>query len=743
MSEAKATADGRIRTYCRMCDPQCGLIATVKDGRVVKIEGDNTHVLSSGHLCPKSVAAADVMYDPDRILKPLKRIGGPGEFVTVTWDDAMTDITRRLIQVRSSFGSTSFATFLGNPPSHGFATALWFAGLQATLGVKWRYAVNSDDAASRLMANALLFGTTSILLKPDLWRCDFLIIIGANPYVSNGSLVCEPHLRDALSATVARGGRVVVIDPRRSETAQHFEHVPVRPGTDAFLLIGMVLATLEAGLTDQAFLASRTSGFEKLTSGLAVFSIEECAERSGVGTDVIRSLACDFARAKRGAIYGRVGTCQQRFGTLNNFLQDVLNTVSGKIDSVGGMVPGWDAMEAARPSTSSSGPGFGRAPTRVFGHPDIAGMHPSTSLAPDIVTEGPEQVRALMTLGCNPVLSSAGGGAALAAALEKLDLHFSLDLYVNETNRHAHYILPVAHMYERADMPLSYTSMMLRPSLWYSEAVTPPLGEAREEWQIMQEIAQRMGFGGAYASRWMRMLAKWGVEIKPETLADIKIRNSVVGDGFGLRPRGLNLRKLRRRYPNGIQFCKDLPVGRLWDRIQTVDQKIDLAPQCILTELQLLKRHQSNPAFPLRLIGMREIRSINSWLHNVARVMPVNRRQWAHLHPKDASDCGVEDGEDVLIFSETGQVQMPVKVTDEVAPGTVAIPHGWGHNGGWRVANAVAGTNSNILASGDRADIERLAGMSILTGIPIRISAASTRTGASPATGQVKPAPGC
>ncbi|MEA3020593.1 MAG: hypothetical protein QOI47_2117, partial [Actinomycetota bacterium] len=423
-----------LTTYCRICDPQCGLIATVEDGRLVKVRGDRDHVHSKGFVCTKAQAMVEVTYDADRLLQPMKRVGGPGEFEPVGWDEALGDIADRLTAIRHRHGAAAFATFLGNPPVIDYATAIWFAGFRAALGVRWAYAIGSEDTASRMAANALLYGSVALMPVPDLWRTHFVLILGANPVVSKGSLVSVPQFREALDSVVQRGGRVVVVDPRRSETASHFEHVPVLAGTDTYLLLGILHTLVSEDLVDHEFLAAHTTGYDRLVELVEPFDADTAAAACRVPSAHIRELARAFAAAPSGVVYGRTGTCTQRFGTLNNLLQDLVMILTGNVENEGGLLFGWGPIDFAKFAEKGGFATYASDRSRVTNMPDVASMFPSTSLVPDITTPGAGQVRALMTLGCNPVLSSAGGGAELEAALEELELHFSLDLYVNETN---------------------------------------------------------------------------------------------------------------------------------------------------------------------------------------------------------------------------------------------------------------------------------------------------------------------
>lgn len=711
-----------VATYCRICEPQCGLLATVVDGRLVGVRGDPDHVHSRGFVCAKAAGMIDVTYDPDRVLAPLRRTGGPGEFEPVGWEEALADIADRLTGIRRRYGASAFATLIGNPPAFNSGTAVAYAGFARTLGVKWRYSINSEDASARMVANAFLYGSVAALPKPDLWRTHFALVLGANPLVSKGSLVSEPRIREALDGVRARGGRVVVVDPRRTETARRYEHLPLRAGTDTLLLLGLLHTLVAEDLVDHAFRDRHTTGYERLVALISGFSPERSSPACGVPAGEIRALARAFSAAPSGVVYGRTGTCTQRFGTLNNWLQDLLMVLTGNVERAGGLLFGGALVDFVTLSERAGFATYGRVPTRVTGLPEVFGLHPSTSLVPDIVTPGEGQVRALMTLGSNPVISSAGGGPPLEAALGRLDLHCSLDLYVNETNRHAHYILPVTGMYERDDVPLAALGLSLRPSIWATEAVIEPRGGARHEWEILDEIARRMGYGGAYPVAPLRWLARLGLRPRPRTLIDTLIRTSAAGDWYGLRRSGTSIGNLTRHHPHGKALRAGLPVGRLRDHLRTPDRRIALAPPELVAEIEQVGRTAwEDPAYPLRLCGMREVRSHNSWMHNSPRLMPGSRRHRALVSPADAGRAGLADGDVALISSASGSVQVAVEITDDMNPGTIALPHGWGHHGGWGRANTAGGVNSNLLASSDPADLERLAGMSILNGIPVRL----------------------
>jgi formate dehydrogenase len=688
---------------------------------LVSVRPNQQNPLSQGFMCPKPKGVVDVTYDPDRVLQPLRRTGAPGQFETVSWDEALTDISRRLNALLAARGGRAVAGFIGNPPFFNYSAPLALDGFLAAIKSPWKYCINAEDAASRLAANAILYGSSAYILKPDLWRTHFAVVIGANPLVSHGSLVNEPLMKEALDRIVERGGRVIVVDPRRSETARRFEHIPLNGGSDTWFLLGLVNVLLTEGLVNHSFVRAHTQGLEELNRLVFGIPVARCAEECGVGADVITALARDLAAAPSAVIYGRTGTCTQLFGTLNNLLQDFALALTGNIDRPGGWLFGWGPVDFARFCQIAGLDTFGKHRTRVRGMPDVMGMLPSQGLPDDILEPGLDQIRALVTVGGNPAHTS-GAANRMAEALESLDLFFAFDLYVNETNKHAHYVLPVPTFFEREDFPLAFIGNMLRPTVFATEAVITPAGEVRSEWDVLNEVTRRIGRGGTYSVAPLRWLAKAGVRMKPRTMADFLFRTSAVGDWYGLRRGGLSWAKLVKHHPNGKQLRSDLPTGLLESKLRTKDKRIPLAPPELRSELARLQAVRRDHRFPLRLIGRREHRTHNSWLHNVERLVETGRRQRALVNPVDAAAIGLQDGETVVISSKSGSISLTAKIITDVRAGTVSVPHGWGHHGGWQHANAAGGGNYNSLVSSETEDIEALAAMSVLNGIPIRIS---------------------
>ncbi|WP_348692068.1 molybdopterin-dependent oxidoreductase [uncultured Nocardioides sp.] len=723
-----------VSTYCRICEPLCGMIATVEDGRLISLRPDDEHPLSQGYACPKGLAFPEVQHDPDRVLHPLRRVAGgaPGEFEQVSWDEALDDIAARLRALLDTHGGGSVGQFFGNPVGFNITGTLWAGALMTALGTGHQYSVGSQDINSRYVASKLLYGSISQVPFPDLRGTDLLLVLGANPLVSRASGVRAPRVKEHLSAIVAGGGRVVVVDPRRSETAKAFEHVSIEPDGDAFLLASLIQVLDEEGLVDQAAVARQAVGAETLLAAVEPFTPEATVARTGIDPDVVRTLARELAAAPRAAVYGRTGTCLGEHATLVSVLIDALALLTGNLDREGGVLLGQAVVPFEETAEQAGRLGYDTQRSRIGGFPDVMGTWPAAIMADEITTPGEGQLRALFVLAGNPVLSSVDG-PGLAAALEQLDLMVALDLYVNETNQHADYVLPATTWLEREDVPFAIVASSPWPHVQHTPAVLEPAGEARQEWEVFDEIARRAGislFLPSWAAPLTRPLGalarRVGVRMTPWTLVDLLLRTGPHGDRFGLRRGGLSLKRLRAER-HGVM----LPPAR-GDRLAEVVRhphgRVDLAPVQLVAEWDRLRSAlevEPDPAYPLRMIGLREMRSQNSWMHNSPTLMKGrNRRHAARIHPDDAAAAGVVDGDTVRLTSAVGVIETVALLTDEVRRGTIACPHGWGHAAGWTVANAAGGANTNELASARVEDVEFLAGMARLNGIPVRLEAA-------------------
>ena len=718
-------------TFCRICEPLCGMVATVEDGELTRLRPDADHPLSRGFACPKGIAFAEVHNDPDRVRHPLRRTAD-GSFERVSWYEAMGDIVARMRRVHDEHGADGIGWYFGNPGAFSYSHTIWVAAFMQMLGSRHLFTAGSQDVNNRFVASELLYGTAIAAPIPDLARTDLLVVVGANPLVSHGSVLSAPRIKDELHGIVDRGGRVVVVDPRRTETARAFEWLPVRPDADAFLLLSLLHVLFEDGLADATALATQARGADELRALTLRFAPEATAERTGVPASEVRSLAAALASTPRAAVYGRTGTCLGRSGTLTTLLLDVVNLVAGNLDREGGAmfgslgVPGERLLTALAMKLTPLRTGARR--TRIGDFPTVLGSEPAALMAKEITTPGPGQVRALFVSAGNPVLS-VPNGTELEEALESLDLMVSIDLYMNETSSHADYVLPATTMYEREDFPVQFQELLTTPFRHATEKVVEPAGEARQEWEVIEELMRGMWRRSpvmAARELYRRALGPLAPKVlEPRALIATLVRLADGGDRFGLRRGGLTLGRLVSEHPHGKVLAPHLSAGRLRDVVVHGDRRVHLDAPEIAAEVRRLGECRDDPAFPLRLIGLRELRSENSWMHNAPLLMRGGRTHAARMHPDDAAAAGLTDGDTVRLSSAHGAIETLVKVTDEVMPGVVAVPHGWGHkgSGGWRTANAAGGANVNLLMSSDPADVEPLAGMAHLNGVPIRAEA--------------------
>ncbi len=705
-------------TYCRICEPLCGLVATVQDGELVKLRPDREHPLSRGFACPKGIAMTAVQNDPDRVTHPLRRMPDGG-FARVSWDEALGDIADRLRSVLERHGGDSVGWYFGNPSAFSYSHPIWVKGFMDAIGSHHLYSAGSQDVNNRFVASALLYGSPLVVPIPDLARTDHLLIVGANPLVSHGSVLSAPRIKDELHALVARGGRVVVVDPRRSETAREFEHVAIRPDADAWMLLSMLQVIFAEGLEDTRAIAAQSRGADALRTLVSAHPPEATEPRTGIPADVVRVLARDLATAGHAAVYGRTGSCLGRHGTLVSFLLDALNLVTGNLDREGGAIFGTGPIQIEDLLHRIGAASYAKFHSRVGGLPEVLGSLPATLMAKEMTTPGRGQMRAFFVSSGNPVLS-VPDGEELEQALDGLELMVAIDLYVTETTRHADYVLPATTFLEREDLPSAFLTFHTKPFVQWTEPVLAPRGEARQEWQIIDELARRIGT--TPASVWpLRALGRLGLRLSPARLIDLALRLGPRGDLFGLRRGGLSIARLRER-PHGMVLGDHHPVGVLKKKVFHRDKRVHLDPAEIIAEVRTLEQRATpDPDYPMLLIGLRELRSHNSWMHNAEPLMRTRAPHAARVHPADAAAYGLGDGDTCRIVSAQGEIELPVRATDELARGTVAVPHGWGHSGGWRRAVAAGGVNVNRLASSDPASLERLAGMAHLNGIPVRL----------------------
>jgi anaerobic selenocysteine-containing dehydrogenase len=739
---AEATTRTAYRT-CPLCEAACGLELTVRDERVVTVRGDREHVFSHGFLCPKGATFGQLCDDPDRLRGPLVRRGD--QHVEAGWDEAFQAVEAGLRPVIERYGPDAVAFYAGNPNVHTMAGGLYLSPLLRAVGTRNIFSASTVDQMPKHVSCGYLYGNALAIPVPDVDRTDFLLMLGANPWESNGSLATAADFPGRLQAIQARGGRFVVVDPRRTRTAEHAdEHLFIRPGTDAYLLFGIVHTLYEEGLVDLGGLAGQVTGVEEVGELARGFAPERVAAVCAVPAGRIRGLARELAAAPTAAVYGRIGTCTVEFGTLTSWLVDVVNVLTGNLDRPGGVM--FPMAAHLRPgSGTGGGKGFrvGRWHSRVRGLPEVKGELPVATLADEIETPGDGQVRALVTVAGNPVLSTPNS-ARLDRALGGLDFMVSVDPYLNETTRHADVVLPPTDATRKGHYDFSFLGLAVRNFAAYSPPVLPPDPAGMDECDILARltlIATGQGAGADPATLHDAMLgqaldrvaAAAGVsaaDLRPlvtgdhpaERLLDVALRTGAYGDAFGARPDGLSLARLLAD-PHGVDLGPLRP--RIPEVLRTPSGTVELAAPPIAADVERLRAALDRPHDDLVLVGRRHLRSNNSWMHNVPALVKGRDRCTLQVHPADASRLALADGADARVMSRAGAVSARVEVTDRVMPGVVSLPHGWGHDlPGTRmpVAAAHPGVNSNVLT--DEFAIDVLSGNSVLNGIPVEIKPA-------------------
>jgi anaerobic selenocysteine-containing dehydrogenase len=705
---------------CTLCEATCGVAIEVEGDRVVSIRGDDADPFSQGYICPKATALADLHEDPDRLRTPMIREGETWR--AASWDEALDLVARRLSEIQAQHGKDALAVYQGNPTAHNLGLLTFAQVALRKLGTRNCFSATSVDQLPHMLAALLMFGDALMMAVPDVDRTDFFLCLGGNPLVSNGSIMTAPDMKRRLKGVRARGGRVVVVDPRRTETAEIADqHLFIRPGTDALLLLSMIHVIFAERLAKPGRVGQFMDGLSELEAIAREYAPETTALATGIAPDDVKQLARDFARAK-GVAYGRVGLCTNEFGGLAAWLVYALNLVCGRMDEIGGMMWTTAAVDLEQMAKLVGFEvGFDRWRSRVRGLPEFGGELPVVTLAEEIETPGEGQIRALITCAGNPVLSTPNG-ARLDRALETLEFMVSMDPYLNETTRHAHVILPGTSPLERSHYDLALFSFAVRNVAKYS----PPLFERgpdqRHDWEIAVELWTRMGMPGTPLPRLARGAVKTALlKLQPEAVIDLGLRIGAHGVRKGRR--GLTLAKLRAQ-PHGVDLG---PLeSRLPGRLRTSDKRVKLAPAAFVGDLARLKQRMAEwtrASGDLVLIGRRQLRSNNSWCHNSARLVKGKARCTLLIHPRDASARGIGDGDTVELASRTGSVRVPAEVSDEIMPGVVSLPHGWGHDRrGTRlaVASSVPGASVNDVTAEDHLDT--LSGTAALSGLGVAVT---------------------
>jgi len=716
---------------CSLCEAMCGLAVEVEGDQILSIRGDEDDVFSRGHICPKAVALKDLHEDPDRLRRPLRRRGSDWE--EIGWDAALDLAAERLLEVQRNHGRHAVAVYQGNPTVHNYGALLYGQMLVRALGTRSRFSATSVDQLPHMLASLLMFGHQLLFPVPDVDHTSFLLVLGANPLVSNGSMMTAAGIERRLRALRARGGRLVVVDPRRTETAAMADsHLAIRPGTDALLLLALLQVVFAENLAHPGRLAPMLSGLDEVQAAVRELPPERVAAATGISAEDIRALARAFAQSPSAVAYGRVGVSTQELGGVCQWLLYVLNAVTGNLDRTGGAMFTNPAVDLVALGDRIGQRGhFAKGHSRVRGLPEFGGEWPAAVLAEEMETPGPGQIRAFVCLAGNPVLSTPNG-ARLERALPGLEFMVSVDPYLNETSRHAHLVLPPVSPLERDHYDLVFHGLAVRNTARYSPALFAPPPDAREDWQILHGLAQRIGArrgGQGVASRLMTRAAG---RLGPRGILALLLRTGP--HGRGLRPwgHGLTLKALEAA-PHGVDLGPLTPA--LPEALRTADRRLALAPPALMADLARVRARMATAEreSALSLIGRRDLRSNNSWMHNSARLTKGPEQCTLLMHPGDASARGLVHGDRVDVRSRAGQVEATLTVTDAMRPGVVSLPHGWGHDRpGTRLGVAAQRPGVSLNDVTDEREVDALCGTAVLNGVPVEVERSIAPPGAAP-----------
>lgn len=683
---------------CNLCEAICGIEIKHEDGKILSVTGDKRDPFSRGHICPKALALKDIYEDKNRLKFPVKKVGG--DWQEISWEEAFDEITERIKQIQTKYGRNAVAVFQGNPSVHNFGTLLSSGELLKSLKTQNHYTATSVDQLPHHFAAWAMLGHPLLLPIPDLDRTGYFLILGANPLASNGSLMTAPDVINRLESIKKRGGKIVLIDPRKTETARvASEHHFIKPSSDVYFLLAVINTLFAENLVNLSRLAGFTDGVEILREVLADYAPESVETLTGISASEIRRIAIEFGKAKSAVCYGRIGLSTQKFGGLCQWLINSINILTGNFDRAGGAMftaPAFDVLAA-----SKGGNIFGRWQSRVRKLPEFMGELPVAALSEEILTEGEGQIKALITSCGNPALSTPNG-ARLEKALESLEFMVSIDIYINETTRHASIILPPATGLEVSHYDVIFNILAVRNTAKYSAPLFPKAENARYDWEILQELAHRLSENQEPLKL-----------VPPEAKLDFGLR-------FGNYK--LSLEELQKE-ANGIDLGALQPC--LPERLFNENKRINLAPEVFVKDLQRLKSEEKpSDEFPFALIGRRHLRDCNSWLHNSEILVKGKNRCTLLINRADAESLKLQNNQIVVVSSRTGAVEIPLEITENIAPGVVSIPHGYGHGrDGVKLDTAKrhAGVSINDLT--DHALIDDLTGNAAFSSVKVRVEA--------------------
>jgi anaerobic selenocysteine-containing dehydrogenase len=726
---------------CPLCEATCGLEISHDNGEIGRIRGDRDDVFSHGYICPKGSTLGKLETDPDRLRTPLIKWNGTHE--PATWDEAFAYIEERLTPIVSEHGPNAVGLHLGNPNVHSMSGVLYVRAFLKMLRSRNIFSAATVDQMPKHVSSGYMFGHPDLIPVPDLDRTSYLLMLGANPHESNGSLATAPDWPGRLSAIRERGGKVVVIDPRNTKSAQAAdEHIPIRPGTDALYLFALAHVIFAERLVDLGHLSDAIDGLDEVAAAVTPFEPESVASATGVPAATTRRIARELATADSAAVYSRIGTHTTEFGTMASWMVDVLNTITGNLDSPGGAMLARSAHEQPRTPRQFQ---IGRWTTRVRQLPEVRGELAVSALAEEILEPGEGRIRAMVTIAGNPILSTPNSDR-LDDAFASLDFMVSLDIYLNETTRHADVILPGTPPLQRPHYDFAFYGLSVRNVANYSPALLDSPEGWLQEWEILLRLGATLtGQGpspnlaelddGIFAMMVAKAVADPSSPIHqrsaeeifastdgrggPERMLDFLLRTGPYGDGYGQRPDGLTLQRLRES-PHGVDLGPLEP--RFPADLNTPSGKVELAPPELLADVDRLEDALSrSPNGGLVLIGRRDVRSNNSWMHNVDVLVRGKDRCTLQINPADAARIGLSPGDRAKVSSAAGAVLVVVEPTEDIMVGVVSLPHGWGHDlegSALSVAAARPGVNSNRLSTGE---MDPMSGNAVLNGIPVEV----------------------
>ena len=737
-----------LRT-CHLCESMCGLEVTTEDDRVLRIRPDREDVWSQGYICPKGTMLGELHHDPDRLRAPVVK-GEDGEFREVSWEEAFRVAAEKIQGVTSRHGLQALHTYIGNPAAHNFSLQRYIAAFMPMSGIESVWSPGTVDQWPKNVSSALMLGDAWRMAAPDVDRCDHLLVVGANPHASQGSLLAASDLLSRLDAIRERGGEVIVVDPRRTGTCDHAtEWVPIRPGTDAAFMMALCHVIFREGLDSLGSMEGKVDGLEAMREWARDWPPERVASTCGIPVETIERLARELAGAEHAAVYARIGTCNQEFGTLASWLTDVLNVITGNMDREGGAMFGkpiaWSLLNLPDPQYAD-GFSFGRWKSRVSGYPEVLGQFPVSCLAEEIETPGDGQVKGLIVIAGNPVISSPGADR-LEAVLPELECLVAIDLYVNETTCHADVIFPALSPLEQPHYDELIWSWAIRSGGNFSPAIFDPAEGAYAEWQILLMLAaicqgadpatvdidqiDGLFYGGLVAG--LVQMPGFAIEGRdpaeivemsnhhgPMRMLDFQIRTGPWGDAYGVHSDGMTLEDVAAA-PHGLDLGPMIP--RIDEILRTPSGKLELTPEYITNDLTRLEERLERSESDLVLVSRRDVRSNNSWMHNLSKLVAGRNRCTLLIHPEDAERYSVADNEIIQVRSRAGCIEVTAEVTDEMMPGVVCLPHGWGHDrpgARLEVASRHAGVNSNHLSPRDFVDA--ISGNQAVNGIPVEVS---------------------